>query len=87
MSEELSKNFETLQLHAGYVCLGSDHGVLLVVEAIYTTAAIEQYNVEGFACELTEPLEPRSILPLALEVSQSTPQLYVLATLHRRSNT
>lgn len=24
MSEELSKNFETLQLHAGYVCLGSD---------------------------------------------------------------
>lgn len=44
MSEELSKNFETLQLHAGYVCLGSDHGVLFHIEAIYTAVQLQLSN-------------------------------------------
>jgi hypothetical protein len=46
MSEELSNNFETLQLHAGYVfvfpfILGSDGGAFDFSEAVKPTAAIE----------------------------------------------
>jgi hypothetical protein len=44
MSEELSNNFETLQLHAGYVfpfTLGSDGGACGFSEAVKSTAAID----------------------------------------------